>query len=71
MVLGCDRALAQADCRRPLTAVALVGRIISCGIQINQPTRCYSFSGLLLDVYVQVNMFRASSRPSSGAQQLQ
>ena len=41
-------------------------------IQINQPTRCNSFSSLLLDVYVQLNMmFRASSRPSSGAQQLQ
>jgi hypothetical protein len=40
-------------------------------IQINQPTRCNIFSSLLLDVYVQLNMFRASSRPSSGAQQLQ
>ena len=39
--------------------------------QINQPTRCNSFSSLLLDVYVQLNMFRRSSRPSSGAQQLQ
>jgi hypothetical protein len=29
------------------------------------------FTSLLLDVYVQLNMFRASSRPSSGAQQLQ
>jgi hypothetical protein len=40
-------------------------------IQINQPTRCNNFSRLLLDVHVQLNMFRASSRPSSGAQQLQ
>jgi len=40
-------------------------------IQINQPTRCNNFSTLLLDVYVQLNMFRPSSRPSSGAQQLQ
>ena len=41
--------------------------------QINQPTRCNNFSSLLLDVYsyVQLNMFRASSRPLSGAQQLQ
>jgi hypothetical protein len=39
--------------------------------QINQPTRCNNFSGLLLDVYVQLNMFWESSRPSSGAQQLQ
>jgi len=40
-------------------------------IQINQPTRCNNFSSLLPDVYLQLNMFRASSRPSSGAQQLQ
>ena len=40
-------------------------------IPINQPTRCNNLSGLLLDFYVQLNMFRASSRPSSGAQQLQ
>jgi len=40
-------------------------------IQITQPTRCNNFSSLLPDVYVQLNMFRASSRPSSGAQQLQ
>jgi hypothetical protein len=40
-------------------------------IQINQITRCKNLSSLLLDVYVQLNMFRASSRPSSGAQQLQ
>jgi len=41
--------------------------------QINQPNRCIKFSSLLLYVYsyVQLNMFRASSRPSSGAQQLQ
>jgi len=39
--------------------------------QINQPTRCNNFSSLLLDVYLQLNMFPASSRPSSGAQQLQ
>ena len=40
-------------------------------IQINQPTRCNNFSSLLLDVCVQLNMFRTSSRSSSGAQQLQ
>src|SRR5215475_1534587 len=40
-------------------------------IQINQLTRCNNFTSLLLDVYVWLNMFRASSRPSSGAQQLQ
>jgi len=40
-------------------------------IQINQPTGCNNFSSLLLDVYVQLDMFRASSRLSSGARQLQ
>jgi len=39
--------------------------------QINQPTRGPNFSNLLLDVYEQLNMFRASSRLSSGSQQLQ
>jgi hypothetical protein len=38
---------------------------------INQPTRRHNFSSLLLDVYLQLNMFRASSRQSSRAQQLQ
>jgi hypothetical protein len=33
----------------------------------NSPTRCNSFTSLLLDVYVWINMFRASPRPSSGA----
>jgi len=33
----------------------------------NQPTRCNSFTSLLLDVYVWLNMFRALPRPSSGA----
>jgi len=40
-------------------------------IQINQQTRCKNFSTLLLEVYVQFNMFRASSRLSSEAQQMQ
>jgi len=39
--------------------------------QINQPTRCNYSSSLLLDIYVQLNMIRASSCTSSGAQQLQ
>jgi hypothetical protein len=43
---------------------------ISYAFQINQPTRCNNFSSLLLDIYAQLNMFRASSRPSSGTQQL-
>ena len=36
-------------------------------IQINQSTRCSSFTILLLDIYVWLNMFRAPLRPSSGA----
>jgi len=36
-------------------------------IQINQPTRCNSFTSLLLDVYVWLNVYRAPLRPSSGA----
>jgi hypothetical protein len=40
-------------------------------IPINQSTRCNNLSSLLLGVYVQLNMFRAFSRPSSRAQQLQ
>ena len=36
-------------------------------MQINQPTRCGSFTSLLLDVYVWLNMFWAPLRPSSGA----
>ena len=36
-------------------------------VQINQPIRCNSFTSLLLDVYVWLNMFRAPLRPSSGA----
>ena len=35
--------------------------------QINQPTECHNLSSLTLDVYVKLNMFRASSCPSSGA----
>jgi hypothetical protein len=40
-------------------------------IQINQPTRCKNLSSLLLDVYLQLNIFQVSCRPSSEAQQLQ
>jgi hypothetical protein len=36
-------------------------------IQIIQPTRCNSFTSLLLDVYVWLNMFWASPSPSSEA----
>jgi hypothetical protein len=41
--------------------------VYSISIQIIQPTRCNSFTSLLLDVYVWLNMIRASPRPSSGA----
>ena len=40
-------------------------------IQINHPTRCINLSDLLLVVQIQLNMFRASSCPSSGAYKLQ
>jgi hypothetical protein len=40
-------------------------------IQINQPIRYNNFSSLLLDFYVQLNVFEVSSLPSSGAQRLQ
>ena len=43
----------------------------SSAIPINQPTRCNNFSSLELDIYVWLNMFRASSSPSSGVQPLQ
>ena len=36
-------------------------------IQINQPTRCDSFTSILLDVCVWLNMFWAPPCPSSGA----
>jgi len=36
-------------------------------VQINQPTRCNSFTSLLLDVYMWLNMFRAPPRTSSRA----
>jgi cytochrome b subunit of formate dehydrogenase len=39
--------------------------------QINQPTRYISLSDLLLVVQIQLNMFRASSFPSSGTYKLQ
>jgi hypothetical protein len=48
-----------------------INRKILTYIQIRQTTKCNNFSSLLLDVYVLLNMFRASSCPSSGAQQLQ
>jgi len=40
-------------------------------IPLYRPTIRNNFPSLLLDVYVRLNMFRASSRPSSEAQKLQ
>jgi len=40
-------------------------------IQINQPTRGINLSDLLFVVQIQLNMFQASSCPSSGAYKLQ
>jgi hypothetical protein len=44
-------------------------RGISCSNK--SPTRCNYFPVYYPDVYLQLNMFRAFSRPSSGAQLLQ
>jgi len=41
--------------------------MIETMFQIIQLTRCNSFTSLLHDIYVWLNMFRASPRPSSGA----
>jgi hypothetical protein len=41
-------------------------RLDEISFQINQPTRCNSFTSLLTVVYVWINMFRALPRPSSG-----
>jgi hypothetical protein len=40
---------------------------VYCAVQINQPTKSKNYSRLLLDVYVQLNMFR---RPHAHQQQL-
>jgi hypothetical protein len=39
-------------------------------IQTCQPTRCINLSHLLFVIWIQLNMFRASSYPSSGAYKL-
>ena len=40
---------------------------INTDFKLNQPTRCSKFSSLLLVIEIQLNMFRASSCPPSGA----
>ena len=46
---------------------AAVGALLVVVCQTIQPTRCNSFTSLLLDVYMWLNMFRASPRSSPGA----
>ena len=70
----CHERVWDTGCRAPFTlqsGIFYSELLVSLSIPINQPTKCNNFSSLLLDVYVRLNMFRASSRPSSGAQQLQ
>jgi len=62
-----------ADCREG-SCFSLRGLVlIFWGLILGFYSYANNFSSLLLDVYsyVQLNMFRASLRPSSGAQQLQ
>jgi len=47
--------------------MAPIKKSVATSIQINQLTRCNSFTSLLLDVFVWLNKFRAPLRPSSGA----
>jgi hypothetical protein len=54
-----------------LSDTCFMNRLCFNSLQTNQPTRCNNFSISLLEVHVQLNIFRASSRPSLGAQQLQ
>jgi len=65
------RYLYDPEPLKPVQKFSKINFYINLITQLNQPTRCNNFSNLLLDVYVQLNMFRAFSRPSSGAQQLQ
>ena len=54
--------------KRELRQLDADGRIIlNLTTQINQTKNCNSFTNLLLDVYVWLNMFRAPLRQSSGA----
>jgi hypothetical protein len=60
------------ECKRNATlSLKFTSPCIFVQLKKKKKTRCNNFSSLLLDVYVQLNIFRASSRPSSGAQQLQ
>ena len=68
--------------QQPWLTSNLMHKILCIKLEINQgytiihgqpiiKNKCNNFSSLLLDIYVQFNMFRASSRPSLGAQLLQ
>jgi len=46
---------------------ALLATTLKTKFQINQPTRCNSFTSSLLDVYAWLDMSWAPPRPSSGA----
>jgi hypothetical protein len=59
----------NVDQRKTESIKSMKQMIKSCNVSNKSPTRCYSFSSFLLGVYLQLNMFRASSRPSTGAQQ--
>jgi hypothetical protein len=51
----------------PVPEVLEVKEILSSNSN-KSPTRCNNFSVYYPDVYLQLNMFRAFSRPPSGAQ---
>jgi len=58
----------QANEMRLVHLVGIIDQnIITMHGPMNIKFRCNSFTSLLLDVYVSLNMFRAPPRPSSGA----
>ena len=66
-----DKLITELQVASNLTKFKVCKSVHHHTVQINQPTRCENPSSLLLDVYLQLNMFRQSSHSSSGAQQLQ
>jgi hypothetical protein len=62
--------LKEFVCRLPEDGEIITPKHVGA-IPINQPTKCKNFLSSLLDVYVELNMFRASSSPSSKTQKLQ
>jgi hypothetical protein len=59
--------LIQLLCVNPSQFFDVCNSVHHHTIQTNQPTRCNSFTSLLFDVYVWLNMFRAPLRPLSEA----